>query len=328
MSKRINYLDALKGLAIILVVIGHIADGYLNANSFESHNLILFNIYNFIYSFHMPLFILISGFIFSQAYFKNKEIKKEKIIRQILNLVYLYLVFSILQWIFKYFLSDFVNTKVGIKDLYLLVIKPMAPYWYLYNLVCYYLVTYFLYKIIKNKYLKIGVLIVFFSLSILFFKISIIYFFVFFSIGFYINQINNEKSSNIYYGGFIISLILYFIFYDYQLYYNQMPIIGTIIALIVSLSVFELFKKKNISNSFLEYIGRNSLEIYLIHCYFTAFNRIVLIKIGITNFYINFIVNLIISIVICLFISQITKKLGIHNYIFMPFKDKKVKSEK
>ncbi len=47
---RIAWIDMLKGLAIILVVVGH------NASETVS---------NFIYCFHMPLFFLLSGFVFS-----------------------------------------------------------------------------------------------------------------------------------------------------------------------------------------------------------------------------------------------------------------------
>ena len=46
MGKRIDYLDYSKGIAIILVVLGHIFNGG--------------NIKTYIYSFHIPLFFIIS----------------------------------------------------------------------------------------------------------------------------------------------------------------------------------------------------------------------------------------------------------------------------
>lgn len=51
MSKRIEWIDITKGLAIILVVIGHTVP-------------IDSKIYNIIFSFHMPLFFIISGYLF------------------------------------------------------------------------------------------------------------------------------------------------------------------------------------------------------------------------------------------------------------------------
>lgn len=49
--ERIGYLDALKGLAAFLVVLGHLVTAKQEYQG----------IYNFIYSFHMPLFMFVSG---------------------------------------------------------------------------------------------------------------------------------------------------------------------------------------------------------------------------------------------------------------------------
>jgi fucose 4-O-acetylase-like acetyltransferase len=56
MKERIVYIDRLKGVAILLVVIGH----FIQYNTIESKDNFLFNL---IYSFHMPLFMLVSGYV-------------------------------------------------------------------------------------------------------------------------------------------------------------------------------------------------------------------------------------------------------------------------
>ncbi|MBF1069294.1 MAG: acyltransferase family protein, partial [Prevotellaceae bacterium] len=48
-TKRIEALDIAKGIGIILVIIGHMSSSYLR---------------DWIYSFHMPLFFIISGICF------------------------------------------------------------------------------------------------------------------------------------------------------------------------------------------------------------------------------------------------------------------------
>lgn len=53
---RIAYIDHLRGIAILLVVVGH----FIQYNTIESKDNVLFSI---IYSFHMPLFMFISGYI-------------------------------------------------------------------------------------------------------------------------------------------------------------------------------------------------------------------------------------------------------------------------
>ncbi|MEJ2468340.1 MAG: acyltransferase family protein, partial [Campylobacterales bacterium] len=58
MKKRLIELDAIKGVAIILMVYGHIT--YLgNLKALQG------DIKAFIYTFHMPLFLLISGYLFT-----------------------------------------------------------------------------------------------------------------------------------------------------------------------------------------------------------------------------------------------------------------------
>lgn len=52
MRERLDYIDRLKGIAIYLVVVGHLIQ--FNVVNFE-HNVL----FCFIYSFHMPLFMLL-----------------------------------------------------------------------------------------------------------------------------------------------------------------------------------------------------------------------------------------------------------------------------
>ena len=64
-TKRIEYLDALKGFAIFLMVVGHVIPWSMpdlqlqDIHSYPCHIGLLWNL---IYSFHMPLFFMISGY--------------------------------------------------------------------------------------------------------------------------------------------------------------------------------------------------------------------------------------------------------------------------
>ena len=55
MNQRIEKWDILKFGLILFVVLGHIADGYTGDSE------VMRSLYLFIYVFHMPLFIFISG---------------------------------------------------------------------------------------------------------------------------------------------------------------------------------------------------------------------------------------------------------------------------
>ena len=60
-SKRLNWVDSLKGLLIILVILGHSIQYTIGNACYFNH------LWNIIYSFHMPAFMAVSGFL---AYIK------------------------------------------------------------------------------------------------------------------------------------------------------------------------------------------------------------------------------------------------------------------
>lgn len=58
MRKRDLYFDNLKGILISLVVFGHLIENFYFKSKFVEI------VYTFIYTFHMPAFIFLSGLFF------------------------------------------------------------------------------------------------------------------------------------------------------------------------------------------------------------------------------------------------------------------------
>ena len=69
MNKRIEYIDALRGLTMILVVIAHI-----NSYTFKAENVFEYtSLTGFLSLFRMPLFFFVSGYIaYKPAVFFDK----------------------------------------------------------------------------------------------------------------------------------------------------------------------------------------------------------------------------------------------------------------
>ena len=63
-SKRLKWADSLKGVLIVLVVLGHSIQQSLLDGCYTNH------LWNVIYSFHMPAFMAISGYV---AYHPNRR---------------------------------------------------------------------------------------------------------------------------------------------------------------------------------------------------------------------------------------------------------------
>lgn len=68
-KQRLYYLDALKGILIILVILGH----SIQYKMMDYQHDVLFRV---IYSFHMPLFFLISGFLTYKGRYDAFMVKK------------------------------------------------------------------------------------------------------------------------------------------------------------------------------------------------------------------------------------------------------------
>lgn len=86
MSKREIYIDKAKGIAILLIVIGHIILLKENVDS---------KFCTYIYSFHVPIFFVLSGILFSLKKIQWNNIKvKEYSIKKIKKFFYPYFTFS------------------------------------------------------------------------------------------------------------------------------------------------------------------------------------------------------------------------------------------
>ena len=92
-----RFINVIKGFAIFLVVVGHVIQHFSTGSKVDFMENPIFV---FIYTFHMPLFMLVSGYLFSYS-FKKRELK-ELIIHRCKPLVCTIIVFCII----KYFLND------------------------------------------------------------------------------------------------------------------------------------------------------------------------------------------------------------------------------
>lgn len=74
-NQRNMYIDVIKAISILLVVVGHCIQYGAGIEYLQSGVFLYHRAFIFIYSFHMPLFMLISGYLFALSC-KNKSSKQ------------------------------------------------------------------------------------------------------------------------------------------------------------------------------------------------------------------------------------------------------------
>lgn len=135
-----KWVDDVKVIACILVVLGHFFQSMTKANILPPNNLYeWFN--TTIYYFHVPLFFICSGYLY-QKYSKVNSVGSwcKNLAKKALALGVPYVTFTTATWVLKKVFSSSINGKTG-GFIDTIFFQPSAPYWYLYALFFIFLVT-------------------------------------------------------------------------------------------------------------------------------------------------------------------------------------------
>lgn len=321
MMQRDRIVDCLKGYASILVVFGHVIMGIRKAGvsipSFE------YPLEKFIWTFHVPLFFFLSGYVYKiSGFWKSKGSRKSFLFNKCINLLIPYFSFSTI-YILINSLTSGTNTKFTTNDIFQLWKTPVAQYWYIYVLFLIFLVYTLGSVFIDEKRITIILLIVsYVNTCILGLYIPIIgqVFTHVFSFGLGV-CFPTVKTSSKKYTPLIIVLHLFSFFIGISYGLNEniffrdwLRLVGIITSISVISTAVECERLKKI----LLLLGRNCFPIYLLHTFFTSATRIFLIKISVENFCIHLFLGMCCGILIPLLISYISSKIPVLNFLFYP----------
>ncbi|MET3698205.1 fucose 4-O-acetylase-like acetyltransferase [Bacillus oleivorans] len=324
---RHAFFDNAKFILIFLVVFGHLIQSYI-----EDFNMVEI-LYKVIYTFHMPAFILISGF-FAKGFKKSGYIKKLS-----KKLLLPYIIFQLLYSVYYYFLLD---KSTIVTD----PLNPQWSLWFLISLFCWNLML-FLY----TKWKPLAALVIASSVALLvgyvdwignYLSLSRTFvFFPFFLLGYYLDQRHFEKCWS--WKPRIVSLFtiatvtaFFTIFpelnekwllgskayeelgaFGIEGMANRLFLFG--ISLVMSFSFFSFVPT---GKTFFTNLGRNTLYVYLLHGFFVKTFRVSDIK---NEF--HSLENLVWIMVISIFLTWLlsTKMVTV---IFQPFIELKIRQFK
>jgi len=270
---RLDYVDELKGFAILLVVIGHVIQ--FNTLNFR-HNII----FSIIYSFHMPLFFFLSGYVAanSKAVSSVSEFRnsiKKKSTQLLIPLISWAVVATILNDGFTIALRDLLNTVL------MQLLNPSL--WFLHTLFFLFIMNYSIeFVLLKSKNARVmllhfcitlvGLLIIIGSSKIYPSNISFALNYLFFMLGLFVFKYD---ALNILYKNKVIFLISCFAFiilstsYDFSLQFSSSQKLIKLAASFFATIVFYYIFKQETSwlkiHTTLKKMGCASLVIYVTH---------------------------------------------------------------
>jgi len=174
-----KFINVLKGIAIFFVIVGHTVQHFSLGSSVDFYENPIFKV---IYTFHMPLFMLISGYLFFYS-FKKRDLK-ELIKHRTFPLISTIAVFGIL----KYYLTTGVESVLNRNFSALLngeCLKGLYEFWFLWSVIASSLIVSVVFKKINNKLLQLLCLVPLSGLIVFFPSYTLTLFvFPYFVIGF------------------------------------------------------------------------------------------------------------------------------------------------
>ncbi len=306
---RIRWLDFARGIGILLVLLGHIL---------PKSNIISI----IIYSFHIPLFFIISGYLLGQKTFS--ELKYSNFIRKRLyNLLYKYYTLSITMMIVQLIICIIFNDKITlVSDLInIIILNGFYATWFL-PCIFFSEQIFILFYISKYRYVMIFVALFIIAILLIISKILISYALIskiftkilsiiirilfgslFILIGFYSKKVIDKKSLKL----LIFSIFILIINFvscrfngEVDLYYNIFNniLLYLYFSIVTSICIMYIFSYFNAYNIFVNYFGVNTIIImsthlpfiwllrkveFLKYCYFIQFLLVLIIEYIIIN---------------------------------------------
>lgn len=323
--KRIEWLDFGKGITIFFVLLGHVFNGLLETKGFEKYNLVSEIFVAIIFTFVMPVFFALSGYLYRRPQNLGSYLKNIK--KKFISLFFPYVIFSVVYVILQHF-SNSVHKLYSWTSLLNIFSQPISYLWFLYALFFIFAFTGALDLIKVNEYVQ---LFIYFFLYLLSQFIQLPYFLeatFTWTICFYLGYLLKDRVRLIskWTFLFLLSVIIVFLIFQHSLggiwYYTNGLTFVTFIPKILSIPVaFFVFAnvQKNVVFNYFKKFGQYSLVIYLVHVPVAAVIRILCIKLGILDYFTLVILITLVTWYISIFVSYLSKTHRLFTVVFFPY---------
>lgn len=324
-------VDRLKGYACFLVLFGHVIRGIRTSGINIPHFFEGFEL--FIWSFHVALFLFLSGVVYKiTGEWKHKKTKLGFILNKLLNLGVPYVFFSCVYILINSLVGG-ANTQSSLSDILNIWKAPVAQYWFLYALFFLFFIWTVLSGILKNWQITVLTLAIGYGIPMLGGSLGcfdvVFYAAIAFGIGTFVNFNSLAKLKVWWKIIIIISHIATGIIFI-LLNKIEAPVIKEFMLLLgiySSILFISMIQTSKAVAIFLDFVNKYSFQIYLLHTIFTAGIRIVLLRVSITQWWIHVILGTVGGLAFSILASIIAEKVKFFNFFFFPSKVLKAKKK-
>ena len=286
-GRRKLWLDAAKGIGIVLVVFGHSADGLFSAGHLDRSGAVG-TAFFLIYTFHMPLFFFLSGLTIPKSLGRGSApFLKDKLA----TIAYPYLIWSLIQGTVQLQVASELNHGMTLWSLIAIPWNPIGHFWFLYALMVCHLVSALFAR-------RPGLALVMIPLGFIVSPIApcvycsiIAYHLPFYIAGWLLSsQVMTWDTGSgrgalrliLWIGAaFAVSAALAAYTLDFQVYYTWVTIPAAIAGTLFVIAISKTFDLKR--SSWIVVLGRCSLAIYVMHIMVVGGTRIILTKSGLVS---------------------------------------------
>lgn len=344
-TEKIVFVDILKAIACLCVLIGHVINGMMKDGMDVSEPLRLLNSY--VYLFHVPCFFFASGYLYANKRLTGWREYLQFVGKKLITLAVPYFACSIAYILFSSIISSEMHTAYAISAITELWRTPVAQYWYLYALFEMFLLVPVIERILPkvdsrwifllfvgsalwidssvNSVAYLASYTCFFYLGVCFRRADLLNRHYFVSLNPY----------GLLVAGLSLSMIVYF-FYRLMVAGNvftsdltsglkcitRLLLVVTIVVIAIAVS-----KMNNKANKLLLWLSQFSLYIYLFHTWFTGSLRILLRKTGIRNDWIQAVCGIAIGLVGSLVAAMAIKRVPLLRIWIEPLQVMKKKEQ-
>lgn len=330
-SKKDTSIETLRGLAIILVVIGHVIGSGPDGGMKVADDSFLRHFYFTFQYLRMPLFTVISGWVYALRPAKQEDLwsfNVKKVRRLMIPLVFVGGAYYILQS-----LIPGTNFSYGLTDIWRILIFPYTFYWYLQALFLVFIVISIVDAQGGANVFSNWLVLFILSIALLFVRNAFIpqtfpnylgfkgaiYLLPFFVIGVGIQRFKSYFQNKIFVwicavlliAGLAFQQLVWYNIIDYTFKSSDgigllIGVVGVVVCLRIHFTV-----------KWLVWVGSYAYTIYLFHSFGTAGGRIILNRAGIEITPVVFTVSLLLGIFLPVLAEEILNRSGITRFLFL-----------